>query len=509
MKIVEKYLQMPDEIKLYTRIIIPDGVDKCPLIFIRTPYEKALAESPLCPQKYETNIFLDAGYALVYQHCRGTGESEGECIPYKNEREDGLFTLEYIRTLDFYNGEIYLMGGSYLSSAHLLYIADKPKDIKGAVLEIQTDRMYYRNYMNGCNYNFCNAEWWIGMMKRKYPNPDFTNLRQRPYIDIDKRAVGEEIPSLRELFINNEYNDFWKNDSRTDVMDAIDFPILFVEGWYDFYIGGMFSMWERMPENSKRRSSFIVGPWGHAVKTDESYDYKKLNNGNLPNDYALEWFESIREKREYRYAKTGAVKYYSIGSDTWKYGNCQTKSRNFLDLCLSELSFCGKNDVFEYEYDPDNPPLIFTKRGLWESKIPLESKGVKSFYTDEFQDECSFYGVIDCDLSVSSDSEDTAFYVCINLVTEGKAYPLTEAISSLSCFCKDYIPGEKVKLHISTNPIAFSLKRGDKLRIDIASCGGKYIPHSNQKEHWALCRDSRIAHNKVYLDESGIHIPQI
>ena len=145
-----------DEIKLYTRIIIPDGVDKCPLIFIRTPYEKALAESPLCPQKYETNIFLDAGYALVYQHCRGTGESEGECIPYKNEREDGLFTLEYIRTLDFYNGEIYLMGGSYLSSAHLLYLADKPKDIKGAVLEIQTDRMYYRNYMNGCNYNFCN-----------------------------------------------------------------------------------------------------------------------------------------------------------------------------------------------------------------------------------------------------------------------------------------------------------------------------------------------------------------
>ena len=38
--------------------------------------------------------WLDAGYAFVFQHCRGRGKSSGDCIPYIHEREDGLFLQE-------------------------------------------------------------------------------------------------------------------------------------------------------------------------------------------------------------------------------------------------------------------------------------------------------------------------------------------------------------------------------------------------------------------------------
>jgi hypothetical protein len=36
-------------------------------------------------------------------------------------------------------------------------------------------------------------------------------------------------------------------------MDAIDFPVVWVEGWLEYYIEGMYSMWERMMPQAKAK----------------------------------------------------------------------------------------------------------------------------------------------------------------------------------------------------------------------------------------------------------------
>ncbi len=505
----EELIVMPDGVKLYTRSVVPAGVDKCPIIFMRSPYAKALSEVPLNLEDYNNDRFIKAGYAIVFQHCRGTGESEGVCVPYKNEREDGLSTLEYIRALDFYNGEIYLKGGSYLSSVHLLYLSDKPTDVKGALLEIQTDRMYFRNYNNGCNYNFCNFEWWMSMKKREFPNPDFTEIYRRPYVDIAKRAVGFDLPEFTEMLINNEYNDFWQSDPRTDVVDNIDFPVLFVEGWYDFYIGGMFSMWERLPGSTKAKSSFIVGPYAHDVKTNPRFEYPSLDAGNLPSDYDVEWFNSIRENRTYKYAECGKVNYYSIGADAWYSGEYPKNEITYYEIPLNKTDKGPEQTEISYTYDPKIKTELFKSKGLYRSDNVESQLGITSLLTEEFNDEKSFFGKIKYHLTVSSDCEDTAFYLCVNLVEEGHAYPLTEAISSLSHFYPEYIPGSAVTLDIETPPIAFTAKLGAKIRIDIASVGGMYVPHANVRGHFAKVTESRIAHNTVYLDKSHIDFPTV
>ena len=46
--------------------------------------------------------------------------------------------LDHIRRQDCYDGEIYPVGGSYLSTVHLSYLSEQPADVKGAVLNIQT-----------------------------------------------------------------------------------------------------------------------------------------------------------------------------------------------------------------------------------------------------------------------------------------------------------------------------------------------------------------------------------
>ena len=126
--ITETFVTMPDGVKLYTRITAPLGVEKCPVVFKRTPYEPCHNGNPNEAESVLDQPFLEHGYALVLQHCRGRGDSEGECHPYE-EREDGLATLDFIRTLPFYNGEIFLFGGSYLATVHWSYLADCPESL--------------------------------------------------------------------------------------------------------------------------------------------------------------------------------------------------------------------------------------------------------------------------------------------------------------------------------------------------------------------------------------------
>ena len=77
-------------------------------------------------------------------------------------------------------------------------------------------------------------------------------------------------------------------------MKTLEIPVLLVDGWYDYHIDNTMHMWERIPEETRRRSALFVGPYGHATSVSKKAEYP-LEHGNLPDDYIAEWFDSIRE----------------------------------------------------------------------------------------------------------------------------------------------------------------------------------------------------------------------
>ena len=146
-----KYLSS-DDIDLFTVVCLPDNDGKYPTVIIRTPYvdeSELLADDVVCEKKLtEWSAFTDAGYAVVFQHCRGKGKSTGDFIPHINERKDGLALQAWIREQSFYNGELYLLGGSYNAYVHFA-TAPFADDIKGAVLEVSDCEKYNWCYRNG------------------------------------------------------------------------------------------------------------------------------------------------------------------------------------------------------------------------------------------------------------------------------------------------------------------------------------------------------------------------
>lgn len=402
LSVTETYVMMDDGVRLYTRIAALKGASKLPIVFMRTPYEKAHMGVPCDLEACCNNIFVQNGYAVVWQHCRGTGDSEGICIPY-NERMDGLKSLEFIRTLPFYNGEIYLKGGSYTATVHLAYIGENPPDIKGAALDIQTDRKFFRNYRNGCNYDFCNLEWWLSMMKRQYPEPKLENPRNRPYKDLMKRIVGEDVRQYTECLLNETYNDFWIDDPCTFAMDNLKIPVLLTEGWYDFYVEGMFSMWERLPEETKKHSALVVGPWGHATAVNAQAEYP-LVNGNIPSDYAVQWFNSIRENRPYKYAERNKVNYYSVGGGFWTTADYPVQQADIMRLYfdsdnkLSDVSAYSavhsqEDRKMTYRYNPEKRLNCFKYLNIYKAPEMNSVEGVLSFRSEAFVEETSILSI--------------------------------------------------------------------------------------------------------------------
>ena len=136
MNVYHKYL-FNNNAELFTVICLPDGDGAYPTVIFRTPYvdsEEKISENEICAKKTaEFQRWNEAGYAVVFQHCRGRGKSSGDCVPYIYEREDGLFLQQWIREQPFYNGELYLCGESYTSSVHFV-TAPFADDIKGSVL---------------------------------------------------------------------------------------------------------------------------------------------------------------------------------------------------------------------------------------------------------------------------------------------------------------------------------------------------------------------------------------
>ena len=105
-----EYLKLNCE-DLFTVIMLPKKDGQFPVVIRRSPYVAHtvdMTEEEIAQRYFNSHkAWLDSGYAVISQHCRGQGKSTGAFVPYIYEREDGLALREWIRSQAFYNGELF------------------------------------------------------------------------------------------------------------------------------------------------------------------------------------------------------------------------------------------------------------------------------------------------------------------------------------------------------------------------------------------------------------------
>ena len=84
------YTYMESEgFKLFTVVLLPGSKGKFPTAIYRSPYvanyENEAEENITIEYMDRFKQWVKRGYAVVVQHCRGCGKSEGDFIPYLND----------------------------------------------------------------------------------------------------------------------------------------------------------------------------------------------------------------------------------------------------------------------------------------------------------------------------------------------------------------------------------------------------------------------------------------
>ncbi len=499
-----------NDANFFTLILKPDRVGKFPVVVTRSPYvsdttEKS--EEELAKKFINDNIhWAENNYVLIFQHCRGIGKSSGDFIPYIYEREDGLALRKWIRQQDFYNGQIFLLGGSYTASLHYS-TAPFEEDIKGAIFNVQDSERYRLWYRNG-NMRRGHANWHFNLYKKKSNLKKVHTLEsfsEFPIKNLSERVLGERAEDFEQMlsapcFEHPFWNTRFGGSEARDAISTANIPILLTTGYNDYYIGGMFKMWSRMDEETKKKCALIVSPYNHS---DVYYKENGIcfSNGSATEqfgkDYYIKWLNAII-KNEKPFIETGKITYYRTFEDRWETDFYSGSTKEIV-VPLGE----GEKTLV---YNPENP-TAFNPEGCFMDNVG-QRNDIINIYTEPMKRDVFVKGKMKVKLTVASDCEDTSFYVMIGIQTERGDYALRHDITSLIYQKESYVKNNKVVLDFVFDEYAFSIKKGQVLRVDIAPTDkNTYVCHSNKKGDYSLIESSQTANNKVFLEESCLILP--
>ena len=503
-------------VELFTVICLPQKSGKFPTVILRSPYVDAHETEP--EEETANKILTDyqpwvkGGYVVVYQHCRGRGKSSGDCIPYIYEREDGLFLQDWIRQQPFYNGELFLCGGSYMAAVHYV-TAPFADDIKGAVLRLKDTERYSGYYRNGFFKMGLHGRWYVDMYKNKtMPQKNYTpeSFHILPLSDFSKEVFGERAANFDETLKHPDpTDDFWNTRAggveTRKVLEHANIPILLETAFYDIYTAGVFNVWKKLDAETKAKSALAVHPFGHGCRGE--VEPVNFADGSLKTEfpnYAVKWMDYARGKGEPPFP-LGKITYYKLFANKWCCDDFAEPEKH--------LKFTLGEGEVTYRYDPRDPASF--KGGLsanfggnaWQDPPGLRDD-IVTLYTPEFTEDTFVKGKIRAKLRVKSDCEDTCFYIRIMLCKAEGDYGIRDDINQISNFCGDYEPNSEITMDFNFDEHAIVIQKGEKLRIDISSSAfPHYVRHTNNKGLFSAQTDTKIARNTVILQDSYIEIP--
>ncbi|MEU6431549.1 CocE/NonD family hydrolase [Microbispora sp. NPDC046973] len=296
----------------------PAGGGPFPALLMRTPYgEDSFRTAPVTPA-------LRAGFAVVLQHCRGRGSSDGEFRPWVDEGADGHDTIAWITSQPWSNGEVVMSGMSYLAGCALQAAATRPPGLKAVVASMTPhdfhDGLKYHGgaFALGSALNWGAFQAMLGLLHAAEAGEDVGAgfVAVLPVLhDQDAAArtlpVGDipGIPWWRDWTSHVERDVYWEDLAETLRHDRVEVPVMHVAGWFDLFLGGTL-------ENHRRLGGpLVVGPWSHLAPG-------AAGTGRLFFGPAASAQAIGLEQRELAFLKgedTGpAVKIFVMGDDVWR-----------------------------------------------------------------------------------------------------------------------------------------------------------------------------------------------
>ncbi len=399
---------MRDGIRLATDLYLPP-VERAPAVAQRTPYGRALLG--------ETFVTLArAGYVVLSQDCRGTGDSEPDHWDFSIfEAEDSVDFVEWVTQQGWYDGFVGSLGGSYVGwlqwcmAMHPGMSAIAPE--VGGFGALRPDNgprahmfvnAYSRSVGKGENITGARTESVIvdlaGMERQMVEETMATGYFDEPIeparpeaqrelyarysslppaerAELVKRELGvrsftyADSEKLSDLFGRQMvgYDYLYPGAREDELFQRLEAPALVITGWYDWGLGHTLGSWERLVaearESVSARSRLFIGPNAHNMPgyhegVEDHPVLERVFRGGEILPLLVEWWEAVRADE---LGSWPTVTYYLMGADEWRTASAwpppEARERVLYlsagGTLAAEPPPASEPDV--YVYDPENP----------------------------------------------------------------------------------------------------------------------------------------------------------
>lgn len=489
-------IEMSDGVTLKADIYLPDKSGSFPAILMRTPYGKWQRE-------YDGKMWSQKNYAVVIQDTRGKWESEGEFYPFYHELKDGMRTLDWIEEQEWSNGDIGMFGTSYSAFSTLILAAKGHPALKS--IFVLSGWLNESDIIRpgGANHHMLNLAWMLHeftQTKRSLKEYDFNKLfRYLPIKDVFESIGITETPWDTRTLIKklNAIKDLTASD--------IEIPVFTMCGWYDFVLPASLYVYEKI-KNNNTKNRLLVGPWGHDQAINDKYqvgdvnfeESAKMGRDNL-NNLITGWFDfSIMNKRN-SVENFAPARLFLMGEKKWKdFENFPSTESSLNEFYLSSngnaITINSSGDLLnrnssetvvdEYRFDPNNPVPTYGGAnfhffphllGILDQREIEEREDVLVYTTEKLPEDLTILGKVEVELFASTEGKDTDFTAKLVEVKEsGYAGIICEGIVRLSgrndVNNKESIdPGEIYKIEIDLGYTGITIKKGNRIRLEISS----------------------------------------
>jgi putative CocE/NonD family hydrolase len=334
-----------DGVRLATDVYRPDGAGPFPVILERTPYDKTapsrseITATDAKPRSREAvaRYFVDAGYTVAYQDCRGRYRSEGGFTKYLNEAADGYDTCAWLVAQPWCNARIATMGLSYAAHAQMALGCLDPPGLAAQYLDCGGFSNAYRSGIrHGGAFDLKQATWAYRnaladardpRVKAALAAEDIAAWMGRmPWRRDDSplKAAPDYEDYLFEQWSHGTFDEFWQQPgiyAEGCYERYADVPTVHLSGWYDPYARTAMENYTGLSAKKRGPAQLILGPWTHGDRSlsfagDVEFGKQATLDGNLGEDFFAvrrRWFDCWVMGADNGVAQEPAVRVFVMG----------------------------------------------------------------------------------------------------------------------------------------------------------------------------------------------------
>jgi putative CocE/NonD family hydrolase len=314
---------MRDGVGLATDVYRPASGGPFPVLLERTPYDKsaasrsertAMSAAPRSRAEVAA-YFVEHGYAVAYQDCRGRYQSGGRFTKYLSEAEDGCDTLAWLLCQPWCNGRVGTFGLSYAAHAQAALGCLDPPGLAAQFLDCGGFSNAFRSGIRHDGaFDLKQATWAYNNAVADAKDPAVRAALKAQDIkawfarmpwhkgDSPVSAAPDYEDYLFEQWSHGVFDDFWKAPgiyAEGYRERYADVPVTHLSGWYDPYARTAVENFVGLSKCRGATQRLILGPWTHGDRSlsyagDVDFGPAAAVDGNLAEDFFTlrrRWFD--------------------------------------------------------------------------------------------------------------------------------------------------------------------------------------------------------------------------